>query len=144
MRRFVAGALTAGIVALNRIAIGGGGLITGLVGWALFMRYSVAALAIFGVAEQTVSPLNLVWLSLAVVGGVYAIYALRIAPSATETVLPTLREIVPVWLALMAATIVFIGSIIVHFERGQVLASTLNERESDLRAISTTRRWRSL
>jgi len=101
MRRFRGRGADSSIVALNRIAIGGGGLITGLVGMGFIYALSVAALAILRRRGTTVSPLNLVWLSLAVVGGVYAIYALRIAPSATETVLPTLREIVPVWLALM-------------------------------------------
>ena len=133
-----AGALAAAVTALSRVAMGGPGMLGGIVALVTAFALSAADVAYLRWRAREVTVLNLVCLGLLtsfgniVVAFLLGAFGLFPHDPALDRVI---QETLPIWLSGSPLAIIFFGAIIGHFERSQVLAAALRERERELRAV---------
>jgi len=133
-----AGALTAAVTALSRIALGGPGVLGGIA--ALVTAFALSAVDVIYLHRKArvVTVPNLAWLgliaSLANIAVAFVLGAFGLFPQDPAVDL-MLRNTLPIWLVGLPLAVIFFGAIICHFERSRALGTALHERERELRAI---------
>jgi PAS domain S-box-containing protein len=131
------GGITAGLTAtltigLFRLSLGGGGVPGGLTSLAVTFALTAACCGFWRRPSETLGRRHLAVLGFAVAAIRLAVLAIVPTPDAAK---PMLHEIEPVWLLLMPLTVLFLGNIILQFERARATTRRLQDRESELQAI---------
>jgi PAS domain S-box-containing protein len=128
----IAGLVTTAIAAVYRLHLAGGGAVGGIA--SLVITFMIAALDVVYLRQRSarIGVRNLSVVGLAI--GLAGLAPIALFPMG-QVHLIVIHDMAPVWLVAMPLTILFLGSIICHFDRAQALALSLNEREHELRAI---------
>jgi len=135
------GGLRAGIAAfavitIQRYIVGGPGVLPGIFNLAAALAVSALYILYLRRSGRVINNRHLAALAalVSLVGlVVWLAFLLRVPPSATSQLL--LIDATPVWAVLLLLTVLFLGSIILHFERTRQLDGALREKEADLTAI---------
>jgi PAS domain S-box-containing protein len=127
-----AGMVTTAILALFRAALGGAGVAPGIFGLLIAFGLSAGALVLLRRRKKEIDHLHLAGIGLTVGAAITCVFVLYPRP---ETVQALLSNYVPTWIAMLTVSIVFLGTIILHFERARALDLALKEKERELRAI---------
>ncbi|MBV8535075.1 MAG: PAS domain S-box protein, partial [Alphaproteobacteria bacterium] len=133
-----AGVLAGAVIAASRLALGGPGMLGGIVALATAFALSAADVVYLRRRAREVTVSNLAWLGAATSLGnivvAYALGALALFPQ-IPAVDQVIRDTLPIWFIASPLAITFFGAIICHFDRSQALGAALRERERELRAI---------
>ncbi len=127
-----AGALSLALIVLSRIALGGAGIAAGIVSIVIAFALTAGDAALLRRRSVAVDWRNLAWLGLAVSLGGLSVIGLFPDPTIAEFV-PI--DVAPMWLVFLPLTIVFLGSIVLQFERSYALGQALKESEQRFRGI---------
>ena len=131
------GGIEAGLTAtltigLFRGALGGSGVAAGLSSLVMTFAMSAGYLTLLRRRGQAVDRRHLAVVGVAAGAIGLAVVVLFPRPELATLVL---RDFAPTWVVMMPLTILFIGGIILHFERARATSGRLLDRESELRAI---------
>jgi PAS domain S-box-containing protein len=127
-----AGAVSLALIVLSRIALGGAGVVAGILSIVIAFALSAGDVVLLRRRGAVVDRRNLAWLGLAATVGGLSVIGLFPRPAVVEFVL---LDVAPVWLVFLPLTIVFLGSIVLQFERSHALAQALKESERRFRGL---------
>ncbi|MBI3706731.1 MAG: PAS domain S-box protein, partial [Proteobacteria bacterium] len=127
-----AGAAAVIVIALCRVALGGAGVAGGIVSLLAAFALSLIDALYLRRRGAAVDRRNLAWVGSAAGIGGLGVIAWFPRPAVATFVL---LDVAPVWVIMMPLSVVFLGSIILHFNRSHALSRALADRERRFRSF---------